>query len=131
VTTTRITSEGAAWENALALATPLERVQLEAKRGALAIAVPAWVDRYEGADAETLLGRGKVIAARLREPGMGEAGPVLIPRYTTAAFALLAEGLAILAYSPGGVVLYGLRFEALPPARPRAPEVTPRDVGMS
>lgn len=79
---------------------------------ALAAAVPLWIERlrhtsfedrqaraHEAAD--VVASKGDIIQFKGEKPGQ-----------TAEAFNRLAEGLACLAYSPGGVKFMGLHFEA-------------------
>lgn len=79
---------------------------------ALSVAVPIWickfrklpwseVQRIAAESAETVAFKGDVILHRSTVKGE-----------TAKAFDALARGVATLAFAPGGVTLFGLRFEA-------------------
>jgi len=81
-------------------------------QGSLSVAVPLWIERLRGlsweekqkrvVDVPTLLGeKGDVMLFGGGEKG--EAGEV---------FNRLAEGVAVLAFMPGGVNVFGCHFEA-------------------
>lgn len=81
-------------------------------QGALASAVPIWIEQVRGwsqsyrderarACQDVITGQGDLIL--YRSPKKGE---------TAAAFNRLAEGLAILAFYPGGVHFAGLHWQA-------------------
>jgi hypothetical protein len=78
----------------------------------LEVAVPLWIERVRSMTPEQRL-------ARAREAGqiVAEKGDVLQFRSkkkgeSANAFNALAEGLAVLAFAPGGVKFMGLTFEA-------------------
>lgn len=79
----------------------------------LSAAVPLWIERLKEQPYEQLIKRagecGQIIA---------EKGDMLMFKSskrgeTARAFNALAEALAILAFSPGGVTFVGLHFEAV------------------
>jgi hypothetical protein len=83
---------------------------------ALAIAVPLWIDRYRDMHSEEARRRSQICL-----DVVAEHGDIILHRSprkgeTAAAFNRLAEGLAILARSPGGVTFAGQHWEA-PPLR--------------
>lgn len=78
----------------------------------LELAVPLWIEAVRHWPVEDRLSRSRVCAQEIAEHGDvlqfgGKKGAA------AAAFNRLAEGLACLAFSPGGVRFMGLRFEAV------------------
>ncbi len=80
----------------------------------LAAAVPLWIEQFRSLTDEQRLAialeAGQVIAEKgdiiqFRSKRKGE---------TAAAFNQLARGIAVLAFTPGGVTCFGLHFEASP-----------------
>jgi hypothetical protein len=95
--------------------TAAERSKAALLTGTLAVAVPLWIERYRHVDPEDAQRRSQVcldvIASR---------GDQILYRSekkggTAVAFNHLAEALAILAFSPGGVTFAGQHWEAFRP----------------
>jgi hypothetical protein len=115
-----------AWAKQFELMSAADRLKADILAANLAIAVPLWIDRYremcweEGhRRAQICMG---VVAERgdqilYRSPKKGE---------TAHAFNRLAEGLAILSTSPGGVTFAGQHWES-PPLRTLAEIVADLD----
>ena len=79
---------------------------------ALSAAVPLWIEELRGLSWEELQARAKVAAQHV-----AEHGDLILFRSekrgeSAKAFNKLAEGIAILAFAPGGVTAFGLHFEA-------------------
>lgn len=81
----------------------------------LEVAVPLWIDKLQkqlwsevmvrkDEAAQTVAEKGDIILYKSKKPGQ-----------TAKAFNALAEGVAILAFAPGGVKVFGLHFEAKHP----------------
>jgi hypothetical protein len=93
---------------------------------ALAIAVPLWIERYRDMNWEEARRRGHICSQVV-----AEKGDIILYRgprkgETAAAFNRLAEGLAILAHSSGGVTFAGQHWQA-PPLRTLAEIVADLD----
>jgi hypothetical protein len=78
----------------------------------LEIAVPIWIDQLRNSTFEERAAR-----ARRCAEVVGPKGDIILYRSqtkgeTTEAFNRLAEGIACAAYQPGGIKVFGLRFEA-------------------
>ncbi len=87
--------------------------KLELLRLMLQVAVPVWIERLRELPFETVLERARTCG----ELVAGPAGADILYRSkaaggTATAFNALAEGVACLAFSPGGVRIFGLHFEA-------------------
>lgn len=85
------------------------RVLLE---GSLAASVPAWIEVLKDFELPWILARAQVLAGRL-----AERGDIILFRSkkkgaTADALNVLAEGLACLAFMPGGVRFLGMHFSA-------------------
>ena len=81
----------------------------------LEAAVPLWIDKLQKQPWSTVMAR-KDEAAQI----IAEKGDIILYRSkkvgeTAKAFNSLAEGVAILAFAPGGVKVFGLHFEAKHP----------------
>lgn len=80
----------------------------------LEVAVPLWIMRVRTWDEETRMSRGRIVGYILAEHGddILFRGPK--KGDTTRAFNAMAEGLAIAAFSPGGVTFFGRTWTAGP-----------------
>lgn len=78
----------------------------------LTIAVPLWIDRFRGSSFDERAAWSKSDGFYLAEHG----DDILFKSEgrTAVAFNRLARGIACAAYQPGGVRVFGLRFEAQP-----------------
>lgn len=79
--------------------------------GMLAVTVPLWIERMRRWPEESIFARAHECAQIVAEKGdvilyRGKKGE------SAAAFNALAEGVAVLAFAPGGVTIFGLHFEA-------------------
>ncbi len=80
--------------------------------GMLAVAVPLWIENVRD-----MPWKEKLERARECSQIVAEKGDVILYKSkkkgeTAAAFNALAEGVAILAFAPGGVTVFGMHFEA-------------------
>jgi hypothetical protein len=76
---------------------------------ALQLAVPLWIDRCQRQPWHELQARSVECVAMIAEHG----DELLFGgRNQADAFNRLAEGIAILAFAPGGISVFGLHFEA-------------------
>lgn len=81
--------------------------------GMLSLAVPLWIEAMRNWSEEERMEYGRKCADIVAEKGdvilyRGKKGE------SAAAFNALAEGVAALAFAPGGVSIFGLHFEARP-----------------
>lgn len=97
-----------------------ESSKVELHEANLMIAVPLWVERYLGLAVETLERRLHTIGELLRRPDMGEAAVIHIKGKTAEAFNLVAEGIAIMSFWPGGSYSHFHRWETVPCAQSAA-----------
>jgi hypothetical protein len=84
----------------------------------LSAAVPLWIEELKRKPIRHVLARAQACAQVVAEKGdvlqfRGKRGE------SAAAFNGLAEGLACLAFAPGGVRFMGMHFEAVHPAAAR------------
>ena len=89
-----------------------DRAKLYLLTLSLSVAVPMWIERLRGYTDEDRDAR-----ARVCSQAIAEKGDVVLYRSkkkgeTADAFNRLAEGIACLAFAPGGVHALGLHFEA-------------------
>lgn len=80
--------------------------------GMLAVAVPMWIEQIRDMPWEEKMERAKECAQIVAEKGDVILYKSKKKGETAAAFNSLAEGVAILAFAPGGVTVFGMHFEA-------------------
>jgi hypothetical protein len=81
-------------------------------KASLQVAVPLWIERLKHSSFEYRNERGRICGDHI-----GEHGDIILYRGgkkgdSAFAFNRLAEGMAILAFQPGGVEAFDLHFEA-------------------
>ena len=79
----------------------------------LAIAVPLWIERLRNASWEHILLRARECAQHVAEHGDNLLFRSKKKGESAKAFNHLAEGIACLAFAPGGVKLFGSHWEAI------------------
>jgi len=77
----------------------------------LQVAVPLWIDRLRRHTADQLCAVGHRCATAIGSEGDNVMFRASKPGATARAFNSLAEGLAVLAYAPGGVDFAGMHWE--------------------
>lgn len=93
-----------------------------ALRTSLSVAVPIWIRQYRGVCWREAARRAQVCAN-----AVGSKGDVLLHRSdkagrTAEVFNRFAEGIAIAAYQPGGITVFGMHFEVGEPLPDPAPD---------
>lgn len=78
----------------------------------LAVAVPTWIEVLRGRSVEHRLERAELCAQVVAEHGDDVLFRSRKHGATAYAFNRLAEGIACAAFSPGGVCVFGERWEA-------------------
>jgi len=93
---------------------------------ALSAAVPLWVTELSKRPLDELLAEAPKLAQIIAEKGDVIQFPGKRRGETAAAFNALARGIAILSFVPGGVTVFGERFENRHPDSKGAPSTPPR-----
>ncbi len=88
-------------------------IKLTLLQGMLSLAVPLWVERLRGRTWAEIAERAQVCAQIVAEKGDIILYRSKKPGESAKAFNALAEGIACLSFSPGGVKLLGLSFESV------------------
>jgi hypothetical protein len=89
-----------------------QQVNLTLLQSALAVSVPLMIERWRYRSPEERMARATSCAQVVAEKGDVILFKSKKAGETGAAFNALAEGIALLAFAPGGVDIFGLHFDA-------------------